>query len=376
MLSKENKLDYIDTIRGIAILLVVMHHAAQQGFVKIPHTVAVLFSLGSRGVQLFFIASAFTLYRSYKNRIAVENNHIRNFFIRRFFRIAPVYYLAIIYYIFHDSLGARYWLGTQPDISTYNIFSNMFFLHGFSPYWTNTLVPGGWSIAVEMMFYVIFPYLFFKIKTINDAFKFLIGALIYKLLFQELLSYNQMMPSDFLWNEYLFYYFPCQLPVFALGIIMYFLIQDFREIKKVSNKFMLTVLVLLPLQIGSKMDFLYLNHIIFGILFVCFGVLLSKGYFKFLSLSIIRFIGKISYSIYIFHFIVISWLAKYHLMDFFDNYLINYITRFLLITFVSVLVSMVSYRAVEVPFQKIAKRLILKLESTPNSLLQRISFRR
>lgn len=362
-ITKLEKLNYIDAIRGLAIIMVIMHHTAQQGFVKIPHAVAVFLSLGSRGVQLFFIASAFTLFRSYKNRSSVENKPTRNFFIRRFFRISPVYYLAILYYMFHESLGAKYWLGSQPFISMYNKISNMLFLHGFSPYWTNTLVPGGWSIAVEMMFYLIFPFLFFRIKTINDAFVFLNISLIFKLIFQEILSYYQLMTSDFLWNEYLFYYFPCQLPIFALGIIMFFLIQDSKSINQVSNKTLLSSLALLPLQIGSALDFLYLNHIIFGIIFVVFGVLLSKGKFSFFNITLIRYIGKISYSMYIFHFIVISWLAKYHLMDFFDNYLINYVTRLLLILFISIIISKISYNLIEVPFQKLAKKIISKMET-------------
>ncbi|WP_372757964.1 acyltransferase family protein [Mariniflexile sp.] len=366
--TKLEKLNYIDAIRGIAIIMVVMRHAGQQGFVESPHFFSVLLGLGSSGVQLFFIASAFTLFRSYKNRSLIENNPIGNFFIRRLFRIAPVYYLAILYYIFHESLGARYWLGTQPIISNYNTISNMLFLHGFSPHWINTLVPGGWSIAVEMMFYAIFPFLFFYIKTINDAFKFLTASLIFKLVFQEILSYYQLMPSDFLWREYLFYYFPCQLPIFALGIIMFFLIQNGKSINLVSNKLKLIVLLLLPLQIGTALDFLFLNHIVFGIIFVVFGVLLSKGYFKLLTIPIIRYIGKISYSMYIFHFIVISWLAKFNLMDFFDNYLINYLTRLLLILFISTVVSTLSYHLIEVPFQKIAKKIISKMETNTKLL--------
>lgn len=363
-ISKLEKLNYIDAIRGLAILMVVMHHTAQQGVVKIPHVFAVLFSLGSRGVQLFFIASAFTLFRSYKNRSLVETNTKRNFFIRRYFRIAPVYYLAILYYIFHESLGARYWLGTQPIITLYNKITNVLFLHGFSPYWTNTLVPGGWSIAVEMMFYVIVPFLFFRIKTINHAFVFLNFALIFKLLFQEVLCYFQLIPSNFIWTEYLFYYFPCQLPIFALGFIMYFLIQDSKSIKFVSNKVIGFLIILLPLQIGSALDFLYLNHIIFGIIFVVFGVLLSKGKFSFLTIYPIRYIGKISYSMYVFHFIVISWLAKYQLVDFFDNFLINYIARFSLILVISILVSSITYNIIEIPFQNIGKKIIAKKEAS------------
>ena len=55
---KLGKLHYIDAMRGIAILMVVIHHSAQQGTVKMPHGLSVFLSLGTRGVQLFFIASA------------------------------------------------------------------------------------------------------------------------------------------------------------------------------------------------------------------------------------------------------------------------------------------------------------------------------
>ncbi|WP_091134607.1 acyltransferase family protein [Flavobacterium anhuiense] len=96
---KLEMLDYIDVIRGIAILMVVITHTAQQGLVKLPHLLSVFLSFGARGVQIFVIASAFTLFRSYKKRNKIEKSPVKNFFIRRFFRIAPIYYLGIIYYI-------------------------------------------------------------------------------------------------------------------------------------------------------------------------------------------------------------------------------------------------------------------------------------
>ena len=57
----------------------------------------ILANKGKYGVQLFFIASAFTLFLSRHRRSEVGN---KNFFIRRFFRIAPMYYLGIILYLF------------------------------------------------------------------------------------------------------------------------------------------------------------------------------------------------------------------------------------------------------------------------------------
>jgi len=360
---KIQKLDYIDVIRGIAILMVVITHTAQQGIVKLPHALSVFLSLGARGVQLFFIASAFTLFRSYTQRNRNEKSPVKNFFIRRFFRIAPIYYLGILYYLIRITYNLPYWQGNQIVITKFNIISNFFYCNGLSPYWINSVVPGGWSITVEMFFYILFPFLFKRIRNINSAFIFLNLSLVIKLVLQEIFQYSNFISDAYLWREFLFYYFPSQLPIFALGIILYFLIENADNIKLVKTKNFTFLFILLPLQIGSKFDFLYLNHIIFGIIFIGFAIFLSKGKFNFLSQSFIRYIGKISFSIYIIHFIVIAWLAKFHLIDFCDNYLINFMLRFTVVLLLSVFISTLSYRIIEIPFQNLAKRLILKAEN-------------
>jgi len=90
------KLKYIDVLRGIAVLGVLMVHCSYFGsnFV-FPKVIKSFFENGAMGVQLFFFTSAFTLFLSMNNRIDNEKLPYINFFIRRFFRIAPIYYLGI-----------------------------------------------------------------------------------------------------------------------------------------------------------------------------------------------------------------------------------------------------------------------------------------
>lgn len=249
-----------------------------------------------------------------------------------------------------------YWQASQPNITIGNVISNFFYCHGLSPYWINSLVPGGWSITVEMFFYVLFAFLFKKIESINSGVMFLNFTLLFKLVLQEFLQYGNFISNSYLWREFIFYYFPSQLPIFALGIILYFLIENPNNIKLVKTKNLAFFVILLPLQIGSKFDFLYLNHIIFGIIFVVFALLLSKGKLNFLSKSFIRYIGKISFSIYIIHFIVIAWLARFHLIDFCNNGLINLSLRFILILSFSILISTLTYRLIEIPLQNLAQK--------------------
>jgi peptidoglycan/LPS O-acetylase OafA/YrhL len=81
-----------------------------------------------------------------------------NFFIRRFFRIAPLYYAAIVFYLVWRTVIGGFVVPPQYDVL--GIASNMLFLHGFYPEANNSIVPGGWSTATEMTFYVCFPLLF------------------------------------------------------------------------------------------------------------------------------------------------------------------------------------------------------------------------
>lgn len=358
--AKSNKLDYIDALRGIAILMVLIHHTAQQGNVAMPHVLAVLLSLGTRGVQLFFIASAFTLFRSYNNRAFVEINTKQNFFLRRFFRIAPVYYLGVVYYGLSFLYNFPFWLGMQPKLTSFILFANVFFIHGVSPFWINSLVPGGWSIAVEMVFYLLFPIIFTKVRNLNGAIVFLNCTLIFKIFAQELILYFDFLPKGTVGREFLFYYLPAQLPIFAMGFILYFLVDNFSNFKTISSRHVFLFLFLVPLQVGSTFDFLYVNHIIFGIGFVGLALFMSTEKGHFISVLPLRYIGKISYSMYIIHFIVISWLAYFNLIDFCENYFFNYVLRLGAVVFVSILLSTVTYHWIEIPFQNWAKKIIAK----------------
>jgi peptidoglycan/LPS O-acetylase OafA/YrhL len=81
----------------------------------------------------------------------------------------------------------------------------------------------------------------------------------------------------------------------------------------------------------------------------------------FVSISPLRYIGKISYSLYIIHFIVISWLSHFNYNRFFcENYLINYLLRFLTILLISVFISTFTYHLIEIPFQNWAKKILPK----------------
>ncbi len=216
-------LGYLDSLRGIAILGVILVHSAiltgQRG------TALHVAFTGQRGVQLFYMVSAFTLLLSLDSRKA-ERRPILNLFIRRFFRIAPLFYVAMM---------LNFLLSTQAPYKTYfqnagwfGIALGLLFLHGLRPDTIVTVVIGGWSIAVETSFYVLLPMLHRYIKTIKQALVLFVVSAVFLGSISRVLALRS--PNLSVEQYYAFLWFPVEFPVFALGILSYlgwkFLIKD------------------------------------------------------------------------------------------------------------------------------------------------------
>jgi len=181
--SQIKKYAFIDALRGWAILAVVFFHTA---VVVAPgsNLLTMVKEQGARGVQLFYIASALTIFLSMRGR-AGEDDATRKFFIRRFFRIAPLFYLAMIAYLIGYGFGPR--AGAPYGLNGWHILWTATFLNGWHPEMINSVVPVGWSIAVEMTFYLFAPLLFARIKNIRHALLLVLVALILMKLLRDLL---------------------------------------------------------------------------------------------------------------------------------------------------------------------------------------------
>ncbi|HUC81454.1 MAG TPA: acyltransferase [Flavisolibacter sp.] len=346
---------YIDGLRGIAILLVLLVHnrflvAGAEYFS--PNVLEVVES-GQYGVQLFFVVSAYTLMASFYSRSG-EPSQTRNFFIRRFFRIAPMYYLAIVYFTFQNFVGFETIANGSmlAKIPGGRLFSNIFFLNGFNPYWINNYVPGGWSIAIEMTFYLLLPLLCRVIKNANAALVLFAVSTLFATLLEQLLHHTFLHN-----NEYLFYYFPNQLPVFSLGIFAYFVVRD--------------GLPTLPLRTVALLGFMVLvysfaafsKHISLSIGYAIFLILLANKPHKLVANRILTETGKVSFSMYLVHFAIMHWMFVWHWQQLFTvndaaSAVLNFVCSFALLFILSFAISTLLYRCVELPFQQFGKRLI------------------
>ncbi len=303
------KLEYIDILRGIAILLVVEAHSTRLIPNRGPFLNAIS-DLGTLGVQLFFVASALTLCLSMQGR-ELNRREITGFYLRRFFRIAPLYYVGIALYGGLSSYYASAGLGElyNGDYIFSNVLANVLLIHGIYAPANNNIVPGGWSIGCEVLFYALFPYLFSRIDNESKCRKFLFLAVALNLLFQSVFALILTKPLALENRPFLTYFFLNQLPVFAIGMRLYFSLQsDSRPsfaLAKFAFCFALTALAFrlepyLPLSYAwiptlAALSFFYLAHF--------FAALNSTPTLDHLLARTVAAVGRNSYSIYIFHFL-------------------------------------------------------------------------
>lgn len=356
------KYDYIDALRGIAVLGTLMVHSSQQGLHDYPEGVMKFVMSGGLGVQLFFVMSALTLFMSMNKRKVEEKRPITNFFIRRFFRIAPLFYLAVLYSLYETDWCGRYWLGDSLCINGWNIAATMSFTNSFNPYWINSIVEGGWSIAIEMLFYVCLPVIFLMVKSLKQALYFLAFSLIFLSLMQFAFGDNSLISDTELWSKYLYFWFPAQLPVFALGITLYYLLMPSTEdysIRHLSSPLLL-LSGLFMLQIIYN---LFAGHIMMSIGFVALALVLAANPIRLLVNPVTTFIGKISFSMYLIHFPVLHWMHKMGYIDIFAQPLLNFGCRYSILIAVATLISYLTYKFIEVPGQNLGKAFIARLEA-------------
>jgi peptidoglycan/LPS O-acetylase OafA/YrhL len=308
-----NRLDWLDALRGWAVLGVVTVHAGQAvQCTGITHKIT---AAGQYGVQLFFIVSALTISLTYESHLREFGKSFRSqfaWFIKRYFRIAPLYYLAAIYYPLEQyaihAAGYHYYAIT---ISPGNLAANFLFVHTWIPAANGSVVPGGWSIGVEMFFYLLVPLIWSVAPVKRRIILLAVGAiasLLVTILAVKLTTGSYFVPE----SSFFYFWFPSQAPVIAIGLIFYFLYGPILRQPRSTNSARLClvgfmVCLLLALYCGTLGKAApVLSPTILAISFVLL-ILGLHGWV--MNCAVNKFaiaLGKISYSVYIFHFSILD----------------------------------------------------------------------
>ena len=343
---------YIDALRGYAILLVIAVHSSQY-FDDLPYQF--LANQGARGVQLFFVASAITLSMSWNAR----NDGSVRFYLRRLFRIAPMFYLALAYFFwlrgFAPNFYAPYGLGIRHYLMTAT------FTHGFMPDTITSVVPGSWSIADEMMFYAIFPLLIGCLNRVRfraAAVTVGVATLALAMIQYRVIRAVQFTP-DPTWRTMMATFtdlwFVQELPCFLFGMLAFKWTAEGGTLQPrwAAALVLFSLAAMLASACFPQPAFMRLGlHVRYGALFALFAIGLMHWQPRLLVNPVIGWVGKVSYSGYLIHLALIATFPMPHA---------NYPQAFLAVTAATLALSTVTYLCIEQPGIWLGKRVIAAL---------------
>ncbi|GGG79687.1 acyltransferase family protein [Corynebacterium pelargi] len=327
-------LPQLEGLRGVAALGVLLTHTAFQ-----TGTQSAVLARFDYFVAVFFALSAFLLWRDFR-----PQGYLR----RRFWRIVPAYWVCVglTFALLFDAFR------TPPEA----ILATFFFGQIYLP---NGLAGGlthMWSLCVEVAFYLGLPVLFWAVGKREK--KVRVGVIVALMLFGFAWT---LMP----WPEggVNFQIFPFSyLPWFGVGLLL----AEF-EPKRASVWFWVPALVVAwiagqmwfgPLGLDHPSPLQFFRKILFGALFGLF-VMLAAWNSRLLRTEPLQWLGRISYSLFLWHLPVLSIVLPMLGIKPFSGH-------FVLVSAVTIVMSIavadLSYRYVETKFSARGRR---KVASRP-----------
>lgn len=297
----------LDTLRAIAVLLVLFEHWVPNSLFQKIHS-------GAIGVDTFFVLSGFliTWILLDSNEKAKYENIPRSaliirFYIRRTLRIFPIYYLVIMGLFFFSSYTETHINSSVSYFLTYT--ANFYFFNLQS--WDGML-SHLWSLSVEEQFYLIWPGLMIFFNR-----KYLLYVMIF---FIAIGTFSQFVFRSVPFSNYLT---NACFDSFGMGaIIAWVIVYHFEKFELVVSYLRFLFLFCIAIWIYGYFQIKWpelpmyrtINSIIASYV-IC--IIVSKNIKNefsinsFWSNKILVYIGKISYGVYLYHYIISNFLTIY-----------------------------------------------------------------
>ncbi|MFS8100810.1 acyltransferase [Lentzea alba] len=331
----------LDGLRAIAAVMVVFSHYG--GHKWAPYA-------GWLGVHLFFVISGF-LITTLALREEDRNGRVsvRNFWIRRIFRLMPVYYVVLGATVLLYFLRGEFHTARVDEVLPYYLtFNNEYIAAGH-------IFGHSWTLAIEQKFYIVWPVIAFALgampfgRRLSVAFG-AIGLLVAAMVVP---FYSWGTPS------YIVILMGC-----VLAIMMHYR-RGFAVMKYLTHPaagflFMagLVVMHFTAMEwlaaFGSDTALI----LVYGVcVFLLLPGIFNGGWLaKFLSLAPMRFIGERSYGLYL-----VQQLAAIVLMAVMPMFKVERTLSAIAVTIVSLMIADMLYRWVEQPMIEVGRKLINRI---------------
>lgn len=351
----------LDGLRGVAAITVAIGHIElvknNFNFKNLSNGDGPFFLyLGGQAVTFFFVLSGFLItFLLLKEKEQKGSISIRNFYLRRIIRIWPVYYVLFIlgFLILPHLSISRIILPKPIDFNSYwnSFFCNLVLLPNFANV-SNPIAFQSWSIGVEEQFYIFWPILVYKIKSIKKLFVGMLAIVIGIYLLRSGMYLNSIfelkMPFLNTINEFFGESRFDNMAIGGIFAILFYKYPDFRF--SIVQKTVIVLCAVLNIYKQTKIGFGF-DNIIAATIFACLILfIVNKQKFIVLNHPFLLFSGKISYGIYMYH--VVGTIIAINIILFFipdfngTGFQINFIL-YCLMLIVTILISFLSYHFME-----------------------------
>lgn len=355
----------LDGMRGISIILVVISHLGFGNWVP-----------GGLGVTIFFFISGFIITRLLISELNSDNHvNLKAFYVRRLFRLAP----ALLMYVLIANL-AFLMLGRaiplEDSMATVFYLANYWHIyHGWGGTTVeNTYSPLGivWSLAVEEHFYLFFPALVLvfkdRLKNLGRIIVFICILVLlwrcYIIYTQDVISFESVRTYKATDTRIDSILFGCLLSIWVASSTANIKNSFSWVIRALGSAGWIiagSVLLLLTLLLRTPEFRETIRYTIQGLalLAIFYGLYVSgqSGVIKkVLEARVLVWVGKISYSLYLYHWLVIVVLKDF---ETFSSLSMLWIVGLPLM----LILSYASYSLLEIPLRRYGHALSVKIRS-------------
>lgn len=342
----KNRLDYLDSIRGLAAIFVVIGHFLDM-YVKHNHTDIIFstienfvgpFELGRVGVVIFFIISGFVVPYSFNKKDG--KGVISQFAVKTMFRLYPAFWFSILI-----AIGVSTGIGINI-LSVEQVLINLTMI---PKYLGAESVQGAyWTLHLLFVFYVLCCTLFF-FKKLNDN----------RVLTFMLLVFCFIAVAFGLLRFMYGIRVPIVMPLGVATMFLGALLRNHYSDKSLSTQYMITVVCVYFVTMFIAQNLYYLDGWPrwFSAYFVAIGLFTLFTYKVHFKNSFLSYIGRISYSMYLLHMLVLA--IVFNTLGLFSYSLIGGLCALGLTLILSVVLADISYRLLEIKSSNLCRKVVL-----------------
>lgn len=372
MIIKSEKNIYFSGLNGLrflaALAVIITHIELIKGTfgLKSYWINPLFFNLGGLGVYFFFVLSGFLItYLLLAEKEKYQKISIKQFYLRRIFRIWPLYYLILCIGFFilpHFEAFKIPYLQVSFEENFYpNLFLYLLILPNlaFSLYPAVPNIGQSWSIGVEEQFYIFWPLIISRSKSVFKTLVIITSVLILIKVMVLILG---------LFFRATDWYLPLKLIVAMSkfecmsigGLGAYFLFNNHKLLDFIYKPivFILSIFFSIFLIYFTPQKLQDGIHLIYALLFLQIILFVAKKSVNtFFENKVFNYLGKISYGLYMYHFMVIPFCIYFYVKYFhFNSLVIENIVLYSSIILISILISGISYQLFEQRFIKLKSR--------------------